>query len=82
MTDKITKPSLSPQPPVKSGKKDRASYLSAAFLAFAALLFFVLGLVWLGLVFVLVLLALLAYKWAKKRFGSFRWFKALRYAVV
>jgi len=82
MNDITTKPISFPQPPAKSGKKDRASYLSAAFLAFAALLFFVLGLVWLGLVFVLVLLALLAYKWAKKRFGSFRWFKALRYAVV
>jgi signal peptidase I len=82
MNDITTEPISYLQPPVESGKKDRASYLSAAFMAFAALLFFVLGLVWLGLVFVFVLLALLAYKWAKKRFWPSPWFKALRYAVV
>lgn len=82
MNDNTTEPILSLQPSVESGKKIRTNYLPTAVMAFAALSFFVLGLVWLGLVFVLVLLAFLAYKWAKKRFGTSWWFKALRYAVV
>jgi signal peptidase I len=82
MNKETTINSLSQQPPVEGGKKDRATYLRTALLAFAALLFFILGVVWLGLVLVAVLLAFIAYTWGKRRFGSSRWFKPIRYSMV
>jgi signal peptidase I len=73
---------LSQQSPVEGGRKDRATYLRTALLAIAALLFFVLGVVWLGLMLVVVLLVFMAYTWGKRRFGSSRWFKPIRYSMV